>query len=154
MTIPSGITVLWRGKHAQENVESIDSFAFLTLWGWVPSRMNRIPALNLSNRSHTSQDTCLIFKGAAVMQSWICVAGSRTDLIEHVGTDLEWALVPFSFSPAQAHSMKLNPQLWQRSAKGGWGTGGYPGQRRSWRAQKCTVSPFVFSAFILFNRRY
>lgn len=129
-------------------MESIDSFAFLTLWGWVPSRMNGIPALNLSNRSHTSQDTCLIFKGTAVMQSWICEAGSRTDLIKHLGTDLEWALVPFCFFfPTQAHSMKLNPQSWQRSEKAGVGDGRVSGTKALMMCTKMYGQPICLLCF-------
>lgn len=83
--------------------------------------MNRIPALNLSNRSHTSQDTCLIFKGAAVMQSWICEAGSRTDLIEHLGTDLEWALVPFFPPPCTGPLYEAEPAVVTKIRKKGGG---------------------------------
>lgn len=110
--------------------------------------MNRIPALNSSNRSHTSQDTCLIFKGAAVMQSWICEAGSRTDLIEHLGTDLEWALVPlFFFFPAQAHSVKLNPRSWQRSEKRGVGDGRVSGTKALMTCTKMYGQPICLLCF-------
>lgn len=143
--------MLWRGKYidSQQNVESTNSFAFLTLWGWVPSRMNRIPALNLSNRSHTSQDTCLIFKGAAVMQSWICEAGSRTDLIRHLGTDLEWALVPFSFSFFSLH----RPTLWSwarsrdKDQKRGAGDGRVPWTKALMTCTKMYGQPICLLRF-------
>lgn len=71
--------------------------------GWVTNKLSRIPKCNLSNRSHTSQDTCLISGKQLSCSHEFVRASSRTDLTKDLGTDLESAHVLF---PVQADSLK------------------------------------------------
>lgn len=111
-------------------------FCLSNLW---ESPINWIPELNLSNRSHTSQDTCLISEKQLSCSHECVKADSRTDPTEDLGTDLESAHVLF---PVQADSMKPLPvgravmtMLRERGM-------GADGQWCTWCAHKMYGQPF------------
>lgn len=109
--------------------------------GWVTNKLNRIPKCNLSNRSHTSQDTCLISGKQLSCSHEFVRARSRTDLTKDLGTDLECAHVLF---PVQADSLKQAGRAVRR------GDGAQDNGTHDVHG-KCTAGPFIFSLHIVLS---
>lgn len=110
--------------------------------GWVTNQMNSIPTCNLSNRSHTSQDTCLISGKQLSCSHEFVRASSRTDPTKDLRTDLECTHVLF---PVQADSLKQAGRVVWR---GGWG----PGQWHTWCAWKMYSRPInLLRTFIVLS---
>lgn len=102
--------------------------------------------LNKSNRTHTSQDTCLISeKQLSCSHEWGRLT-SRTEFTEDLGTNLENTHV---FFPVQTNSIKpllADPAVMTKLCEGGWGQDNGTHDVHT----KCTASSFVFLALSQF----
>lgn len=142
-TIPSGIYLLLRGKYrvcrAVEHGKNCQ-FCLFNPWVELPIKWTGFHSVTcLTGVTH--HKTHAYFRETAVVQSWICKAGSRTDLTEHLGTDLE-CKCPFS------RTSRLSEAGWPCCREGGWG----PGQWLTWCAQKMYGQPIcLLSTFIVLS---